>query len=379
MLKNKTKILLFANTDWYLYNFRLSLAEKLRYLSYEVVLVSPSGDYTNQFEQAGFRWVSLDMNRRSVNPISEILVIKKLIGIYLHEKPDLVHHFTIKSVIYGSLAAKFAGISNIVNAVAGLGFVFTNKSILASVLRPLVKQVLKFSLNGNKSRLILQNPDDQALFLDAELVSNEKTRLIKGSGVNTGRFIPHLKDNNGDVNILLASRLLWDKGIADYVEAARIVKTTHKNVNFLLAGKPDEGNPDSVQGSDLVNWKKEGIIEALGHVENMAERLEDINIVVLPTVYGEGVPRILIEAAAAGIPLVATDVPGCREIVVNDQNGYLVPARDPQSLAEALAILLSDTGLCESMGKAGRKLVLEEFDEKSVLSRTIDVYEEILS
>jgi len=370
--------LLFANTDWYLYNFRLPLAEKLRELSYDVVLVSPPGDYTIKIVQAGFRWVPLDMNRRSVNPFSEILVIKKLIDIYLKEKPNLVHHFTIKSVVYGSIAAKFAGIKNVVNAVAGLGFIFTNKSMLASVLRPITKRVLKFSLSGKKTRLILQNPDDQALFFKAGLVSKEKTRLIKGSGVNTTRYIPHLKVNSGDTNILLASRLLWDKGIADYVECARIVKDKHKNVNFLLAGMPDDGNPNSVQQSDLENWNQERIIDPLGHVNNMIERLKDINIVVLPTVYGEGVPRILIEAAAAGLPLVATNVPGCREIVIDGINGYLVPVRNPQALAEAILTLLNEGGLCESMGQAGRELVLKNFDEKSVLDRTIGVYKEIL-
>ncbi len=372
------KILLFANTDWYLYNFRLPLAEKLRELSFDVVLVSPPGDYANKIEQAGFCWIPLEMDRRSVNPFSEIWVIKKLIDIYLTQKPDLVHHFTIKSVIYGSIAAKFVGIKRVVNAVAGLGFVFTNKSMFAKVLKPIAKLVLKFSLSGKGTRLILQNPDDQALFFEAGLATKEKTRLIKGSGVNTVRFRPHSKVNSEDANVLLASRLLWDKGIADYVECARIVKDGYMNANFLLAGMPDGGNPNSVQESDLENWNQDGIINSLGHVSNMAERLKDINIVVLPTVYGEGVPRILIEAAAAGLPLVATDVPGCREIIVDGVNGFLVPARDPQALASAIITLLNRVGLRDSMGQAGRKLVLEKFDEKSVLERTIDVYKETL-
>lgn len=372
------KILLFANTDWYLYNFRLPLAEKLRELSFEVVLVSPPGAYANKIEQAGFCWIPLEMNRRSVNLFSEIWVIKKLIDIYLKQKPDLVHHFTIKSVIYGSIAAKFLGIKSVVNAVAGLGFVFTNNSVLAKVLKPIVKLVLKFSLNDEGTRLILQNPDDQALFLEAGLVSKERTRLIKGSGVNTTRFTPHGKASNGDINVLLASRLLWDKGIADYVECARIVKNIDINTNFLLAGMPDDGNPDSVQKSDLESWSQDGIINPLGHVSNMAERLKDIDIVVLPTVYGEGVPRILIEAAAAGLPIIATDVPGCREIIADGVNGFLVPKKDPQALAKAIITLLNRADLRDLMGQAGRKLVLDKFDEKSVLEQTINVYKEIL-
>lgn len=220
----------------------------------------------------------------------------------------------------------------------------------------------------------MQNPDDQALFMESNLIDKEKVVLIKGSGVNTDRFIPYHNKQYDNFNVLLASRLLWGKGISDYVESARIVKKKYPSTIFFLAGEPDLGNPDSVQASDLTNWKIEGVIQPLGQVDNMPERFKDINIVVLPTVYGEGVPRVLIEAAAAGIPLVATDVPGCREIVKNKKNGFLIEPKNPRQLAESIMNLISNVEQSKLMGKHGRQMVLNEFDEESVIQRTIGVY-----
>jgi len=373
------KVLLFGNTDWYLYNFRLPLAKKLRDMSFEVVMVSPPGKYGEKIKSEGFRWLPVAMNRRSVNPISEFFVLKELIKLYKNEKPDLVHHFTIKSVVYGSVAARFSGVKNVVNAVAGLGFVFTNESLFAKILRPFVKSILKFSMDTDNSRLILQNPDDQALFVASKLIDPDHIRLIRGSGVNTNRFEP-VKNNGGNdvVNVLLATRLLWDKGIREFIDAVRIIKNTHKPVNFLLAGAPDDGNPASVQNEEIIKWVNEGLVESLGHIENIESVLTNVDIVVLPS-YREGLPRILLEAASMGLPLVSTDVPGCREIVKNNINGLLVPVKDSKSLAVAIEYLIDNPIERSRMGRAGREMVLNEFDEKIVIDDTIDVYREVLS
>jgi len=373
------KVLLFGNTDWYLYNFRLPLAKKLRDMSFEVVMVSPPGKYGEKIKSEGFRWLPVAMNRRSVNPISEFFVLKELIKLYKNEKPDLVHHFTIKSVVYGSVAARFSGVKNVVNAVAGLGFVFTNESLFAKILRPFVKSILKFSMDTDNSRLILQNPDDQALFVASKLIDPDHIRLIRGSGVNTNRFEP-VKNNGGNdvVNVLLATRLLWDKGIREFIDAVRILKNTHKPVNFLLAGAPDDGNPASVQNEEIIKWVNEGLVESLGHIENIESVLTNVDIVVLPS-YREGLPRILLEAASMGLPLVSTDVPGCREIVKNNINGLLVPVKDSKSLAVAIEYLIDNPIERSRMGRAGREMVLNEFDEKIVIDDTIDVYREVLS
>jgi glycosyltransferase involved in cell wall biosynthesis len=375
------RILLFANTDWYLYNFRLALAKAIRELGVDVVLVSPPGEYGLHLEQAGFRWIPLRMDRRSLNPWAEVKVISALASIYRRERPDLVHHFTIKSVIYGTIAALFAGIPNRVNAVAGLGHVFTSDSMRARVLRPILRALFRSVLRTSQGRIILQNFDDRDLFLKNRIVTSDSIRVIRGSGVNTDRFCTQrLEDRQGKgPRVLMATRLLWEKGVGEYAEAARLLKTSLPDVEFLLAGAPDDGNPSSVPIGTIASWQKEGILTALGHVDDMAALLQDVDIAVLPSYYGEGTPRTLLEAAACGLPIVATNVPGCREIVEHKVNGLLIPAKDPRALAEALEYLASHPKERRRMGEAGRRKVMEEFDERIVIRRTMDVYRELLA
>ena len=376
------KIIFFANSDWYLYNFRVPLAQHIKALGVEIVMISPPGEYAGLIEAAGFRWVQLDMSRRSTNPFGELAVIWRLRRILRDEKPDLIHNFTIKSVVYGAIAARLAGVRHVVNAVAGLGFVFSNTGLQARLLKPVVRVLLRFSLGGKSSRLILQNPDDQALFARERLLRPENVRLVKGSGVNTERFHPPESESlaeDGQVKVLMASRLLWDKGLLEYVEAAKAVRAGHPEVTFWLAGSPDSGNPNSVTDAELDTWREQGFIEPVGHVEDMVELLGRTDIVVLPTRYGEGVPRVLIESAAAGLPLVGTDVPGCREIIKNEINGFLVEPNDVTALVNAIVRLVESATLRHQMGKNGRGMVLQEFDEKVVFSKTLDVYRELVT
>jgi glycosyltransferase involved in cell wall biosynthesis len=371
------KVLLFANTDWYLYNFRLALAKAIRNTGHEVVCVSPPGNYGKHLESEGFRWINLRMNRRSLNPWSEFQVLMALTSLYRHESPDIVHHFTIKCVIYGSIAARMTGVLARVNAVAGLGYVFTNNGLCARMLRPLVKAILRLAVCGKRAKLILQNPDDVKEFLDYGLITTEQVRLIRSSGVNTKRFRPVDQQKSDGIRVLLATRLLWDKGIMEYMEAARILKQKDKSIDFLLAGAPDSGNPASVSENDVLKWREEGTVIPLGHVENMEHLLSTVDLVALPT-YREGTPRILLEAAAMGLPIVATDVPGCREIVSHGENGLLVPPKDSVALAKAIKLLADDPDKRHQMGKVGRKKVLAEFDESIVIEETLSVYKELL-
>lgn len=373
------KVLLFANTDWYLYNFRLSLAKTIRERGMEVVLVSPPGPYVKLLEENGFRWVRLEMNRRSVNPVTELATIWRLIRVYRAEKPDLVHHFTIKSVLYGSVAAKFTAIPAIVNAVAGLGYIFSSSSLYARILRPFVRAMLRYSLGGRNTRLIVQNPDDQFMFLKQRLVTPEHVHLIKGSGVDIGRFLPIQRQSSETIRVLLATRLLWDKGVKEYVDAARVLTSSCEEAEFLIAGEPDDGNPAAVQQRNIDEWSAEHVIKALGHVDDMRALLQSVDIVVLPTNYGEGVPRILLEAAATGLPMVATDVAGCREIVLDGVTGYLVPPKSHDHLASAIIKLIKNNVLREALGRGARAKAVEEFNEEDVIRHTIDVYRELLA
>jgi glycosyltransferase involved in cell wall biosynthesis len=373
------KILLFANTDWYLFNFRLALAKQLKANSFDVFLLSPPGDYGIQLQQEGFRWQALPMDRRSLNPLSEFQLIRHLVQVYRREQPDVVHHFTIKCVVYGAIAAHLAKVPARINAVAGMGYVFTNPELRARLLQPVVRRLLRLALDNPYSRLILQNHDDMTAFRRAGLISADRVRLIKGSGVDTWRFRPSDTPvlTGPETRVVLASRLLWDKGIAEYVEAARRLRTAGLPIRFLLAGSSDWGNPAAISQAQLRAWQGEGVVELLGQVEDMSALFAQTDIAVLPS-YREGLPKSLIEAAACGLPLVTTDVPGCREVVTDGENGLVVPVRDATALANAISRLHKNPELARKMGRVARERALTEFDERIVIAKTLLVYQELL-
>jgi glycosyltransferase involved in cell wall biosynthesis len=373
------KVVLFANTEWYLYNFRRSLAAALLEQGHELLLISPPGPYGEKLRALGLRWEPLPMDRLSLNPLREARLLWHLWRLFRRERPALVHGFTIKCAVYGSLAARMAGVPARINAVAGMGYVFSSNDAKARLLRPLVRTLLRIALGGRHARLILQNPDDVALFEKAGLMDATRVRLITGSGVDCNRFAPRNSPRNGGapVRVLLAARLLWDKGIAEFVTAARALRAQGRAVEFLLAGDPDPGNPAAVPEESLHAWVEEGILQWLGHVEDMPALFASVDMVVLPS-YREGLPKGLIEAAACALPLVTTDVPGCREVVSDGVDGLLVPARDADALTHAIARLLEDPALASRLGEAARVKALERFDERIVLAHTLAVYGEFL-
>ena len=380
------KVLLFANTEWYLYNFRRSLAFALRDAGHEVLLVSPPGPYGAKLQAMGFRWMAAPMERLSLNPWRELALINWLRRLVRDEQIDLVHGFTIKCAVYGSLAARAAsrgpGVPARVNAVAGMGYVFTSDDLKARVLRPVVRTLLKLALGGKGARLVLQNPDDVALFEKARLVQPEQIRLIPGSGVNCERFAPQaesqkLSAGDGRMRVVLPARMLWDKGLAEYVEAARLLRAQGRDIVCLLAGDPDPGNPAAVPDATIRSWEAEGLVRWLGHVDDMPALFASVDVVALPS-YREGLPKGLIEAGASGLPLITTDVPGCREVVTHEVDGLLVPVKDGQALAQAIARLQDDLALRQRLGVAARDKALREYDERLIVSRTVDVYRELV-
>ncbi len=382
------KILFFANTEWYLYNFRLALARYLRAHGHEVVLLSPPGPYVARLQAAGFRALTLPMQRRSLNPLRELALFQHIRQIYAQERPDLAHHFTIKCVVYGGLAARLTGVAARIHAVTGLGHVFTSDRLQARLLRLPVRALLGLALGGANSRLILQNPDDRAAIHGAGLIDPAHIRLICGSGVDTERFRPVKRDpsphppsperrGTEPLTLLLASRLLWEKGIGEYVAAARQLRQHGLNARFLLAGEPDPGNPASIPPEQLDRWRQDGDVTLLGQVEDMPALLAQTDIAVLPS-YREGTPRSLLEAAACGLPLIATDAPGCREIVDHQVNGVLVPIKDAAALAAAIQYLCHEPETRQRMGQASRTKALAAFDERLVFEQTLAVYEELM-
>ncbi len=371
------KIVLFANTDWYLYNFRISLARKLRERGEDLLLLSPPGEYCDRLVGMGFRWLPLDMDRRSLNPLREARLLRSLVSLFRTEKPDIVHGLTIKCAVYGSLAARMAGVAGRVNAVNGLGYVFTNGDLRARLLRPVVRSLMRLAFAGAGARLVVQNPDDRAALERAHLVAEHTIRLIPGSGVDLQRFRPadHAQASGAPFRVLLPARLLWDKGVGEFVGAASLLRG--RNIRFMIAGDADPGNPAAVPPQVAAKWRDSGIVELLGHVADMPALFREVDAVVLPS-YREGLPRALIEAGATGLPLVTTDVPGCREVVRDGVDGLITPVRNAEALAKAISRLQDDEALAKRLGATARAKAVAQFDERIIVARTLEVYDELV-
>jgi glycosyltransferase involved in cell wall biosynthesis len=372
-----TKIILAANTDWYLYNFRRSLAQFLREQGYLVTLVSPAGKYASKLQTDGFRWVEWKIGRQTIAPWLELPAVFALARTYRHEDADLLHHHTIKPVLYGSLAARLAGVANIVNSITGRGYVFYNKTAKASLIKKITRPFYRLAFSHPNQITIFENDLDLHYFIQEKLVKRESARVIASVGVDTNRFTPGAEPQ-GEMVILLPSRMLWDKGVGVLVEAARRLHSTIP-VRVALVGAPDPGNPASIPEEQLQKWAAEGAIEWWGWQDNMSEIFQKAHLVTLPSLYGEGVPAALLEAAACGKPIVTTDTPGCRDIVLDQINGLLVPPNDPLALADALGKLLADPILRGRMGAASRQLVLQKFTVQRVNQATLDVYQDLLA
>jgi len=288
------KIILFANTDWYLYNFRLPLVRAIRATGHELILLSPPGKYVGKIRGEGFDWRPLPLSRRGINPFEEWKSIRRISKLYRAEKPDLVHHFTIKSVLYGSLAAKRARVPRVVNAVTGMGYLFSTHNLFTAFARPIVKLLYRWLLRG--TTVIFQNQRDLDVFLKQRMAEKDASVLIPGSGVDIDHFSPG-PTPEGPPIVLLPARMLYDKGVAEFVEAARKLKMEKINARFVLAGASDPGNPSSIPEDQLNQWEQEGILEWWGWQDDMAAVYRSAAIVCLPS-YREGLAKSLIEAGS---------------------------------------------------------------------------------
>ena len=369
------KAILFANTDWYLYNFRLAYAEFLQKQGWEVVFISPDGEHVSKLIEAGFRHIPFEFSRKGINPLKENETIQRIKSLYEAEKPDLVHHFTIKCVIYGSLAAKESGIKAIVNSITGLGYMFLSNKPHVRVIREIVKHLYKKALP--ETQVIFENPDDRDLFIQMELVPEENTNIVLGTGIDTDRFVPEPPPNSVPLTILPA-RMIWDKGIREFVEAARMIHESGVKARFALIGNNDIGNPTCIPFDQLSQWQKEGNVEWWGWQDDVPTVISMCHIVCLPS-YREGLPKILIEAAACGRPIITSDVPGCREVVKEGVNGYLVPAKNASALKDALLRLINDPEGRLEMGKASREFAVNKFSNEIINDNIYSVYQKAIS
>jgi glycosyltransferase involved in cell wall biosynthesis len=370
-------VILTANWDWVLYNFRLPFARALQEEGFEVVLISPPGEYVELLRESGFRWEAWRLNRRSIAPLRELLSLWDLRRLYRAERPMLVHHYTVKPILYGSFAARMAKVPRVINSFTGLGYLFS-EAREAAWLRKIVLPLFRIALRGTNQHTIFQVEHDQTRLVDLGIISEGASTVIAGTGVDVTRFHPRENDydNNGIPVILMVARLLWDKGTAEFVDAARKLTRRGVQARFLVAGAPDEGNPASISNDTIEVWREEGVVEFLGHRSDIPELLQQVDIAVLPS-YHEGVPLFLLEAAASGLSLVATDIEGCRLIVHPGVNGLLVPPRDSERLADALFELISDPERRSRMGKESRRIAVEQFSQEIAISKYLGVYKEL--
>lgn len=373
-MNNKPKLLYFVTEDWFFCSHFLDRAVAAQQAGFQVSVLTRVNKHGQTILDNGINLIPLEFERSKINPLREISLLKSLASLYRRERPNIVHHVALKPILYGSLVAQIVGIHAIVNAPVGMGYVFSSKQLKARLLKPLVLLAYRLLLNPFNSVAVFENPDDLTYFEKLGIV--KYSRLIRGAGVNTLQFGSSNEPNEVPV-VLLAARMLWDKGVGEFVEAAKILQQQSISARFVLVGAPDKENPESINQSQLLEWQDAGIIEWWGQHEDMPQIFAQAHIVCLPS-YREGLPKVLIEAAACGRPIVATDVPGCREIVRHNENGLLVPAKNPQALAVALNRLLNDAALRESMGKRGRAMVEAEFSTEYVAEQTLQLYKELL-
>lgn len=368
-----SRLLFVVNNPAFFLSHRLPLALAAQRAGYDVHVATMDGDSVARIQAHGLTHHVIPMTRSGKNPVQELATVWALYRLFREVRPDLVHLVTIKPVLYGGIAARLARVPAMVSAISGLGFVFVAQGAKAALVRRVVTVLYRWALGHPNSRIVFQNGNDRDVLRDLGAVRDDQVVMIRGSGVSLTDY-EAVAEPEPPVVALMVARLLRDKGVLEFVEAARLLKREGANVRMRLVGGIDAGNPASVTQADVQAWQEEGIIEALGERQDIADLYAASHIAVLPS-YREGLPRSLIEAAACGRAVVTTDVPGCRDAIEPDVTGLLVPARDARALAEAIGRLASDAALRQRMGAAGRLLAEREFDIDDVCRKHVEIYQ----
>ena len=373
----RPRLLFLVTEDWYFCSHRLPLAVAARQQGFDVIVATRVADHGGRIRDAGLELVPLALSRRSQNPLREAAAVREIVRVYRAVRPTIAHHVAMKPVLYGSLAARLARVPGVVNALAGLGYLFSSRDFKARLLRPLAERGYHALLDHPQTRVIVQNPDDLQMLTIRGMVRPERAVLIPGSGVDPAHY-RETPEPPGTPLVVLPARMLRDKGVCEFVAAAGILRERGVQARFALVGDPDPENPGSIPASRLRAWAKEGVVEYWGWRDDMAAVFRDCHIVCLPS-YREGLPKALIEAAACARPIVTCDTPGCRQIVRQGDNGLLVPVRDSVRLADALAALILDRDLRGRMGRRGRARAVEEFSLERVIAATLDLYRSLMA
>jgi len=368
----KHKVVIASNTAWNLFNFRSGLIRAFVDAGYDVVAIAPPDEYAERLAELGCRFVPLSMDNKGTNPGRDLLLFWRFIQLFRRERPVAFLGYTVKPNIYGSLAANLFGV-HVINNISGLGAVFIKNGLLARLVRILYRVALSRS-----DRVYFQNDDDRRMFIADGLVRESVSDLLPGSGIDLDKFSPVAVRNTAPIRFLLIARMLYDKGVGEYVEAARILQQRGVHAEFCLLGFLDVQNPAAISRAEMDRWVAEGIVQYLGASDNVREEIALADCVVLPS-YREGTPRTLLEAAAMARPIVTTNAVGCREVVDDGVNGFLCRVKDAFDLAEKLTqIIALSPGEREAMGLRGREKVVREFDEKIVINKYLGAIQMIL-
>lgn len=373
----RVRVLLVGNDADYFLTHRLPLAQRLAELGYDTHAALPFQKGDPRFERRPFVVHRIALRRGGVHAGEELRTLRELFRLYRKVRPQIVHHVTLKPTLYGGFVARLTGVPIVVNAMTGLGFVFTSSTLKARLIRMVAQWPLRIACRRHNVTMIFQNPEDLQKFADLGISYRECSVLIRGSGVDTRVFTPRVGGTTGQPVVMVVSRMLWDKGIAEFVAAARTLKAAGSNARFVLVGGTDP-NPSSVPAAELRRWSEEGVVEWWGKRDKMPDVWRQADVACLPS-YAEGLPKTLLEAAATGLPLVATDIPGCREVVREGITGMLVAKGDAAGLADALRRLIESPDLRRKFGANARVIAEREFTVQSVIKQTLDVYQSRLS
>ena len=369
MAIRKLKLLFFVGEDWAFCSHRISLAIAAQESGYDVTVVTRVRNHAKEIQKTGIKLIPFEQNRLSTNPFILVYTILHLAYIFFNEKPDIIHNVSIKQVILGACSAMLTKNKNVVSAITGLGWISNEKHFKSRLLHHIVKYVLRKIPLG---RVIVQNRDD-LMWIKNIGVDSQRVHLIKGSGVNISEFKPNFNNFNEKVKVILAARMLWDKGIGEFVQAAKFLIKSGIEAEFILVGAPDYSNPAAIPEKQLHQWVQQGYIKWLGFQKDISLFLSNCDIACLPS-YREGLPKFLIEACASGLPIVTTDVPGCRDLVIDQKNGFLVSSLKFKHLANALKKLIENEDLRLNMGKINRTLAIKYLSSEIINKKTLKLY-----
>ncbi|MFB6454317.1 glycosyltransferase family 4 protein [Chitinophaga sp. Hz27] len=367
------KLFIVVNVDWFFLSHRLPIALAAKKAGYDVTIVTADTGRADDIRRHGLKMINFPFKRSGMNVREEMKCIRWLYALYKHHKPDVLHHVTIKVSLYGSIAARLNKMNGIVNAISGLGYNFIDNR--GGITQRILLTMMKFGFRGGKRHFIFQNEDDVRMFRSLKIVDDKDVTLIKGSGVDLQEFEFNVKSLLQDtVQVLLPARMLRDKGVMEFIAAAEMLRPELEGkAQFILAGDIDHENLAAISAEELETISDGEYIRWIGYQRDVRQALQNADVVVLPS-YREGLPKSLIEAAAIGRPIVTTDVPGCRECVIHEYNGFLVPARDAETLAAAMRRLILSEEMRIAMGERSRELAEKEFGVEKVVEKTLDIY-----